>query len=221
MSILQSVNRKLPEHWDKEMVEMIPASAGLCLDLGCGEGKAKTLIQCLGNEWVGIDIKLNRKITVLGDGHFLPFSSKSFDLVIAIAVLEHFNNPWQGLWEVNRVLKDGGIFAGTVAFMEPFHNSFFHFTHLGIEAMLKKCNFSLIAIKPGWGVLEALSMHYFIPLPRNFLRTVMQLTMSIRRTILLTFFKKKLGMEKTQEYIQLDRFRFAGSLFFVAKKKIR
>lgn len=215
---IRAREHELPEHWNKEMVEIIPLGDGLCLDLGCGECKAKLLIQRLGYEWVGIDIEPNRKITVLGDGHSLPFSSKAFDLVIAVAVLEHFKNPWKALWEVNRVLKDRGIFAGSVAFMEPFHHSFFHFTHLGIEAILKECNFSLITVRPGWGVLEALSMDYFIPLPLIFLRTVMRFIMFLRRTILLTFFKNKLGLEKTEEYLQLDRFRFAGSIFFVARK---
>ena len=99
---------------------------GKVLDLGCGIGGFSFLLEDLGFEVTGIDIseemlntaqklaeKRGSKVEfLLGDARNLPFRDNSFDYVIFIDGLFHFN-PLElnrVFYEVARVLKPGGRF---------------------------------------------------------------------------------------------------------------
>lgn len=81
------------------------------LDIGCGSGwLSKTF------ETIGIDLNLLQEKgkgddiqNLIGDAHFLPFKSQTFDFVILSEVLEHVKNPLMVLREANFVLKRKGI----------------------------------------------------------------------------------------------------------------
>ena len=49
-----------------------------------------------------------------GFGESLPFASETFDKVVSISSLEHFNDPVKGLEEMFRVLREGGRMAISV-----------------------------------------------------------------------------------------------------------
>lgn len=95
------------------------------LDVGCGFGETLALLGQAGfKNMVGIDISsdhLNRaqqvapKATLMaGDAQMLPFSEHSFDVVIALDVIEHIPNDVQAVREMYRVLKSGGRLIITV-----------------------------------------------------------------------------------------------------------
>lgn len=108
------------------------------LDLGCGLGPYRKVIEDKGATWVGIELD-GAGCTVIGDGGRLPFVDESFDGVLCAAVLEHLPEPGQTIAEMRRVLVDGGVAFGYVAFLEPFHGmSYFHMSHMGLEYLLLK-----------------------------------------------------------------------------------
>src|SRR6266404_8934310 len=115
-------NVELPIHLSREMASNLPApphADSVCLDLGCGGGEYRGPLEHAGYRWVGVDYS-DQRAPMLADGHALPFSENSFDLVLSLAVLEHIRYPHVMAHEVHRVLQPGGVFFGSVSYLAPF-----------------------------------------------------------------------------------------------------
>jgi SAM-dependent methyltransferase len=154
--------RDVPFRIDRDLASWIPRAErgdALALDLACGSTHHRPLLELLGYRYVGVDIDDSmERATLLADAQALPFRADVFDFVLSIATLEHVPHPRVMLAEVNRVLRPGGSFVGTVSFLEPFHGaSYFHQSHYGVESSLREAGFetSLIAAVPGWSSLDA------------------------------------------------------------------
>lgn len=89
----------------------------LTLDVGCGKGYVFNLLNKLGRQAVGLDIKpgfvrgmVQRGLHgVIADGRELPFRSSTFDKVMCFEVVEHVNSPEHVFKEIHRVLREGGL----------------------------------------------------------------------------------------------------------------
>lgn len=91
------------------------------LDVGCGwEARLLREVEPYIAHGTGVDFKApdvqTEKIRTLQAtlDKKLPFDDASFDVVTMLAVLEHLAEPEAIVFEVNRVLKPGGVFVGTV-----------------------------------------------------------------------------------------------------------
>lgn len=116
------------------VIPRLKAGASL-LDLGCGPRDQAIVASHLGMRYVGIDYD-SPAADVLADGHSLPFRNATFDVVLAYAVPEHFQDPFIAIAEVGRTLVPGGLFVGAVSQGEPFHSSFFHMTAWAVLSLL-------------------------------------------------------------------------------------
>ncbi len=93
--------------------QALPGTAQRILEVGCGEGRQLTAVgtRYRGAELVGLDlpdVELEEhwddvpSEMVQGSALALPFADQSFDLVMAIEVLEHLPDPEQALREISR-----------------------------------------------------------------------------------------------------------------------
>ncbi|RME10302.1 MAG: class I SAM-dependent methyltransferase [Ardenticatenia bacterium] len=97
-----------------------PQKGAQLLDVACGEGVLVRLAEARGIHAVGIDVAWRAAIIaqqstsgriVVGEGEALPFPDATFDFVTNLGSLEHFLDPEQGVQEMRRVLKPGGVAA--------------------------------------------------------------------------------------------------------------
>lgn len=92
------------------------------LDIGCGGGFLTNELGLQGYSVTGIDLSesslaiarkydVTKKVNYLkADAYSLPFPDQSFDVVCAMDILEHVDNPQQLIKEASRVLRPGGLF---------------------------------------------------------------------------------------------------------------
>lgn len=190
------------------------------LDLGCGKGDTQNFIE--EGHWVGLDIDISKKITIQGDFYNLPFRDNVFDVAMSFKTLEHLPKINISAEGVKKVLKKNGYFIGSVAFLEPYHNSYYHFTHLGVENFLTESGFIIEEITAGWSVFEAL-INWLIPFhnlnkPLLFLTRILYKTLLFTRSILYKTYFKYSGQDRKRLSIALktDEFKWAGEIRFIA-----
>lgn len=126
-------------HWQTYSIsDLLPAAATAkeVLLFGCGDAGERLNLHELGFETVAFDIARSSGADFLADGHCLPVQDASFNMVLSMQVLEHLHAPWEAAQEIARVLEPGGWFIGSVAFLKPYHNSYFHMSHKGITHLL-------------------------------------------------------------------------------------
>jgi SAM-dependent methyltransferase len=224
--VTQKYTGHIPDHWGQDLIAVLPRGkpGAVCLDFGCGDGRSKALVEAHGYRWVGLDIE-GEDAAVIGDGHYLPFPTANFDLIISNAVFEHLYDPFQAAREISRVLKPGGTLLGDAAFLEPFHsNSYFHMTHLGVSEVLKQAGLDVLRLWPTWHVFEAQNRTLF-PLPfgtdilQSLTRGVAWMVMAARAAGLrLVWQRKGYGAAEIQQRLACDRLKFAGSVAFLARR---
>jgi ubiquinone/menaquinone biosynthesis C-methylase UbiE len=161
---------------------------GRVLELGCARGYFVEMLESAGYQAVGIDISytaLSRGVKnidkVETDAESLPFSSNSFDAIVAIHVLEHLPSPYKALLECSRVLKRRGLLLAITpdkesliaklafhmvrytALKNPYHVSLMNRKEL--IKLIRKLDFSEFTVLPFHNGFLGMPFIKFIPIP--------------------------------------------------------
>lgn len=160
----------LPYHLDAQLAS-VPGDVGddrWILEVGCGERRCEAYFSKRGFRYVGTDTD-HRGIGphLLSDAHNLPFESETFDFYTSLAVYEHLVSPLQAALESYRVLRPGGVFFGSAAFVYGFHDraSFHHMTHGGLLWTLRMAGFRVERIWSDWDYTDSVPAMAFGPGP--------------------------------------------------------
>lgn len=118
-----------------------------------------------GLRTVETDVILGGRASLICDAHALPFTDKTFDAVVAQAVLEHVLDPSICVKEFHRVLKDRGLVYAETPFIQQVHlkrYDFTRFTHLGHRRLFRMFEEISSGITGGPGMALAWSYKYFL-----------------------------------------------------------
>ncbi len=122
---IEHINKPLEDDiWIDEYSEYI-SNSGLCLDLGCGIGQYTKWFMDKGYDVISADIsnialekvkQFNKNIINLDMRDKLPFEDNKFDIIFANLSIHYFNDKDTKflLNEIRRILKDNGLFIGSV-----------------------------------------------------------------------------------------------------------
>ncbi|MFZ1426423.1 MAG: methyltransferase domain-containing protein [Geminicoccaceae bacterium] len=139
----------------------------LMLDVGCGSLPFRDLFARCGFQQIGIDIA-GIDASLHADARALPFCDASFEFVWSNAVLQYVPHPDIALAEIHRVLQPGGLFLGSVGFLEAFDGYTMHpLTWLGAHQCFAEAGFEIERVMPNavWTGPVALTRAMFPRLP--------------------------------------------------------
>lgn len=92
------------------------------------------------SEYIGVDMQKGPGVDLVADATKLPFENSSFDLVLCLETLEHCDEPWKIVAEIERVSKKNGgiILSSQQNFPLHMHPSdYFRYTPYGLSSLIK------------------------------------------------------------------------------------
>lgn len=214
-------------YWDS-LLDLLPEGKGVCLDVGCGDGYHQRDIEKKGWRWIGCDIiEQKKRGYIIADALYLPLKSDFIDVVFSNCVLEGLKDPFVAMNEVARVLKPLGRLYMSVPCMEPFHGSYFHITHWGLEELAKRSGLRIIRLEPGpttfvtiwkqlFDVVGCESYRIGVPPIVFFIQKVLRVLGNIG--IRVFFGKKSWQWQKFQGYFDRLPLKLAGHIKCIMEK---
>jgi len=125
------------------------------LDVGCGPGGVMQEVLKRGYNVVGVDIseemlKEAREISkkykhggitcIYGDMEYLPFTKKTFDVVLCVGVLQYLQSDRKSISEISRVVKTGGLVIITLPNILRINNLLdpYYYLNRGLKYILHR-----------------------------------------------------------------------------------
>lgn len=104
------------------------------------------------SDYLGLDMQKGPGVDLVASAEKLPFTDKSFDLVLCLETLEHAQKPWLIAPEIDRVLKPNGVAIVSSPqnhFLHLHPADYFRYTPLGLRSLFSQfANTLVFAISP-------------------------------------------------------------------------
>lgn len=132
--------------------------SGRVLDVGAGTGLGARFLNAERTRYIPTDLRAARdpsdplvtrqgqKPKIWCSGYRLPFREGSFDIVMALSLLEHVRDPGAILAEAWRVLRPSGTLVVSVPFCFPVHgfpDDFRRWTCEGLKLEIERVGFEI------------------------------------------------------------------------------
>jgi ubiquinone/menaquinone biosynthesis C-methylase UbiE len=187
-------------------------------------------VESRGYLWIGADrnVLLTTAPLLAADFEALPVASGRSSAVVAWQVIEYLPKIESAVKEAWRVLETGGVFCGSVSFLEPVHGrSYGGLSPLGLRSLLEKVGFKDIQVLPGlcgfslmaWTWLRRLLGPWAGRLALPFMAGILTPLMAAR--FLLSWLSSRIGWgtgHGMRWVAQQAPLEFAGQLVFIARK---
>ncbi len=151
-------------HWLATEAERAGSELGpfRLLDVGCGEMPYLPLFEPHVREIVGLDTWDNPRASLRGPIEAIPAPDASFDVVLCAQVLEHVDDPAQGVGELARVTRPGGRVLlsthGTFVY-HPNPVDLWRWTGAGLERLFSENGeWASVTVSAGSGTASSLAM---------------------------------------------------------------
>lgn len=135
-------------------------------DIGAGPGQFHQILERFSHR-LAIDFFPYPEVNLVVDlERRLPFSPSSFDVLVSMNTFEHIHNVRALIKECHRILKKGGVLAGSTPFLLGIHQApydFHRFTPFELEKLFIEEGFRVVKIKPLGSALDwyQLSQRHF------------------------------------------------------------
>src|ERR671935_1120460 len=131
------------------------------LDVGCGVKPYAPWFDFAAS-YVGVDVVENPAADLQGAVESLPVEDGSFDVVLCIQVLEHADDPAQGVRELRRVVAPGGAVLASTHGVQVYHPApvdLWRWTHAGLDRLFRENgDWSSLPVRPSSGTTACLGM---------------------------------------------------------------
>jgi SAM-dependent methyltransferase len=132
------------------------------LDVGCGQKPYYPFFAPFDVDYVGLDVVDNPLAELRGSVEAIPAAEGSFDLVLCTQVLEHCDDPAQGVRELRRVLASGGRALVSTHGVQVYHPSpqdLWRWTHAGLARLFETAaQWERVVVEPASGTAACLAM---------------------------------------------------------------
>ncbi|MEI7973973.1 MAG: bifunctional glycosyltransferase/class I SAM-dependent methyltransferase, partial [Bdellovibrio sp.] len=117
----------------EEILPLIPEKSSRVLDLGCGSGETSGHLKKLKKfDWVcGVEnspeaaaiarVKLDQVLVGNIEAMDFPFQPESFDLILALDILEHLVDPWSVVQKLKDLLRPDGVLVVSLPNVRHYH----------------------------------------------------------------------------------------------------
>jgi SAM-dependent methyltransferase len=150
----------------RRLIDATPRGLARALDVGADKSPYRALLEARGLEVRTLDVSRESGADYQGTVESTGLPDASFDVVLCTQVLEHCDDPFQGIREIRRILTPGGhaiLSVPHVWFFHPHPRDHWRFTQQGLARLCESAGLEMqTLLGQGGSMLAAAQVANFL-----------------------------------------------------------